>query len=320
MPLAKPGVVVAPPPPSLFPGVIRAPAKKAVRGTGVSAKYTKTLVFGPPGTGKTHCIASLLRMGKRVAVISTDIGETGLATIRAELMGSGDEGLLDNMIMLPAESFEDVVWLVGKPSVPPNWLSCEIEGGATVADFDPNWLVWDGFSNFQIDMVGGMVRGETDHLRAEGSAKGISQLRTDGYAMEQSDWGVVFLAAYQAVNAFLGLRGAGGKPLNKLVTCMSQVRQKQAERGQSSSGEFITTHHPMVQGQLAASFGGGFDIILRTGISADGEYRLIAHEKGGTGGSLSKRGIPLPAKIPNFSVVSAAIDEFLAIPSTSPGT
>jgi hypothetical protein len=216
----------------------------------------KALLFGGTGTGKNFAIARLLAIGKKLVVVTTDIGESGNLTVALYIRNVVKKPeLLDNLIEIPLYSYEEVQDFLANPTA----------FFPEIFTFDPDFIVWDGFGSFQQietqEYIGDMQQA--------GSA---SEGEEAGLQLDQRKWGMVKTATVRFMDKFLSLQGTTGKPWHKIVTCHEDIRMK----GGSGEGSVaVEKKQPLLSGAGGKIILGGFDLIIRTfaakGKSTSGE-------------------------------------------------
>lgn len=208
------------------------------------------MIFGVTGTGKTYSIVPLLLGGAKVLVLSTDIGSSGLLSVKIALRKQKPEAL-KNLVEIQLHSYQAVIDFLSNPeSVFPE-----------IYDFDPDWIVWDTFSSFQQIELSEMV-GEMTPVGKDPSAG-----RLAGLSFEQADWGMIRNSTVRVLDKFLSLNNKkSGKSWYKLVTAHEALRQVPGV-----SGEFREAREPMIQGAAGKLVAGAFDLIIRTHTKSGGE-------------------------------------------------
>ena len=207
----------------------------------------RLFLFGPAGSGKSFFIKDLLKNGWKVAVISTDIGGSGMAAVEAPLRREGSEAALENGVDIEIRSFEELDAFLRNPA----------KFWPEIYDWDPDIIYWDGFGAFQQieinEYVGGM-EGE--------SKKGPSEQRGSGLKLEQSDWGLVMNATIRSLDRFCSLHNRKtGKIWHKLVSAHENIKSVQTGPTTSVLGE---AKEPLLSGRGGIMARGAFDLILKT--------------------------------------------------------
>jgi len=280
---------------------VKAPQhRKGQKLSDTQVDYIKMMWFGLAGSGKTHLIGQFVRdLGMKVAIISTDIGDSGHLTIKNDLIAAGKQQLLDNVYLLSLEGWAEVSDFLRNPYKydPGMW------------DFNPDILAWDGFSGFQqVDIseyIGDMQPAE----KGDGSTRERSDFRESGLQFEQADWGAVRNATVRSADKFLGIGNPSGKPLHKILTCHEAVAYKPVDSNKKHGPQqVVESYKPLLQGSGGTMILGGFDLIMRTKVKTritdnDGakrEYFLIT---AGTENLVAKnRGFDLEPTIPASAI------------------
>src|SRR5262249_14955160 len=122
--------------------------------------FIKICLYGDYGSGKTFALADLAeKHGLKMVVLTTDIGGDGLSTVVAELKDRGRLDLIDtNFIHVTLESYDQVSEFIDKPEL---YIP-------EIYDFDPDMIVWDGFSNFQKLYVSDAVESDPEVIDRNG--------------------------------------------------------------------------------------------------------------------------------------------------------
>jgi hypothetical protein len=285
------------------PSTITPPRKKAFTLNEPEVDYAKLLFFGPTGSGKTYTFGQLAALGYKVAIMTTDIGDTGHLTIKAYLKSIGKSELLKNVLIIPLEDYKEVTTFLKAPEK-------VVEG---IYEFDPDFLGWDGFHGFQqvhLSEYVGEMTGARDKDRGD--------FRESGLVLEMQDWGAIRNATIRVTNDYFRLHNRlTGKRWHKIMTCAEQLTQKQmADR--LGNAIVVEAHRPALQGMGGQMLLGGFDLILKTKVKvtkaddgAQREYLYIA--EGSENLIAKKRGINIPPQIPaDMSYVWAKVQEILS--------
>lgn len=228
----------------------------------------KFLIFGNAGTGKTFTAAQLLEEGFRVALLSTDLGDSGHITIKNRLIESGNAHLLGNGALVAIDGYNDVGKFLDNPW---KWPISETE---TLGEFDPEFLYWDGFSYFQQAEISehiGTFEDKKDKERGD--------FRDSGLVFEERDWGALRNATIRNIKNFLALRRPNGKPLHKVVTCLEDTKMKPVSSNARDGQTLVELSKPLIQGAGGRLILGGFDLICKTKAvdkrDAPREFKLI---------------------------------------------
>ncbi len=221
----------------------------------------KALLFGPTGSGKTYTLVGLLLLGFVVFVVSTDIGGEGLSTVKLALKKLGRADLLDNCISVVLSTYGEVETFLSNPAA----IYPEIY------DVDIDFLVWDGFSGFQQNLLSDEI-GQMTPARGE-NGKEVSDARESGLQFELQDWGMVKTGTVRNLDKFLKLHNVkNGRIWHKLVTCLEGLKSVKTSDGTS----YKETREPMLQGSANKLIGPAFDLILNTRIMSEGEDKKRA--------------------------------------------
>ena len=229
---------------------------KARKGTDEN-DYLKILAYGIPGVGKTNAISGLLRHNLRVFVCSTDFGGSGLRTVKANLRDKVE--CLDNLFEYEFQSYSEFSQFLQDPSI------IDIDD-QDIYSFNPDFLVWEGMSNWQQNMLDDYV------LDMEPGTKNSSKQRLEGLRAEQQDWDAIKRGTNRSLDTFLKLHNVKtGKSWHKYVTC------HEGEAKQDNlTGEL--RRDPLIQGGARSSIGGAFDLVIqmvKTGSEDKTKYEYI---------------------------------------------
>lgn len=211
--------------------------------------HIKIFLYGNWGTGKTYFIVGLLELGFKVFVVSTDIGGSGLNTVKLHILNVLKKPeLLKNIKELVLNSDDEMQQFVDKPSA----------YYPEIYDFDPDFLFWDGFGAWQQsklkDKIGDMPLESKKHELAPAVAA--------GYQFEMTQWGMLSTATMRTLDKFCALHNAKtGKLWHKAVTALEGLKSKPIEGQQAS--ELKETKEPLLQGSGGVMSGAAFDLIIR---------------------------------------------------------
>jgi hypothetical protein len=220
-------------------------ANRAKRLSAMNQFAVKILLFGGTGTGKTTALARLLALGKKILCITTDIGETGNLTVTLYIKNVLKRPeLLENFVEIPLYSFEEVDDFLTNPAA----------FFPEIYDFDPDFIVWDGFSSFQLidlqEYVGEMMLPGNS---SEGESSGLQ--------LDQRKWGMVKNATVRKLDKFLSLSNPRSeKPWHKIVTSHESLTMK----GGATGSVAVEKKEPLLSGAGGKVILGGFDLIFRT--------------------------------------------------------
>lgn len=215
--------------------------------------YHKILGYGEPGMGKTKAIEEFLKAGLRVFVLSSDMGGSGLKTVKQELTRAGKRELLRNLKELEIAEYKDVGEFLDVLNDPAqkDAVTVETDGGEVALwDWDPDMLVWEGFGNFQTNDVTNYVLQQT----APGYDK-VSDARAEGLRAELQDYDSIKRGTMTYMNDFLRTHNPiTGKVLHKYVT-MHEKEPKEGAVGEKAE--------MMLVGAARKVIAGGFDLVIR---------------------------------------------------------
>jgi len=278
------------PPPTKSPSVLRAPKAeyRVIDPEEEEFKPTVNIGFmGLPGTGKTKFLADLIEAGAKIFVINTDPGMVGEETILAQCIKNGTKDkFVKNFRGIRLSTYDLVNEFMENP----------LKFYPKLYEFDPDFLVWEGFANWQQTKLSEKVS-ELYVQEVEDSKSGnktISETRSEGFKYETQDWGKIRNGTVNAIDDFLMMNNkATGKQIHHILTLHESVEtiQIKTEGGMAKSEEKASSR-PAVQGAGKNFLGGGFALILRTVRDGDKFYYENSTK---TLGLTKNRGIDLPS-------------------------
>jgi hypothetical protein len=240
-------------------------------------------LMGLPGTGKTKFIADLIELGARIFSINTDPGGAGMETILSQCLRNNNfEKFKTNFREIQISDYDTLDEFLENPEkfYPKIW------------EFNPDFLVWEGFSNFQQTMLSEKI-GELYRDAVENSSnKNISETRAEGLKLEMQDWGMIRNGTIRRIEDFLQIKNPNKSAFPKILTiheAVETVTLKQ-ENGIPKVEERASAR-PALQGGAKNILGGGFSLILRT-TNEGKKYYYENTTK--TLGMTKNRGIDLP--------------------------
>ena len=161
---------------------------------------TKSLVYGPLGSGKTFFALGPLLCGEKLLVLSTDFGGNGLITLANRLQKLGKVELLDNILNLDVAEYEDVIAFYEDPlSYVPDLMA-----------FKPTVHPWEGFSTFNNDLLD-EYSDKKDEFRDV----------TEGFA----HWYDIRRATMRSLRKFMGFTLPDGTRMHKIMTAIEGKAQ-----------------------------------------------------------------------------------------------
>lgn len=256
------------------------------------ALTVKIAAFGESGSGKTYALVPLLELGYKIAVINTDFGGNGLVTVRNELIRRDERQLLKNIW------FADFPVADGYRSVMA-FLRDTFGVYPDLTDFNPDWLVWEGFSTFQMAQVDDEL---TESLTIDDEER-------------WTHWAGVRRGTIRALAYFLSARDPRGKRWHKYLTCLEgderevskakkafsgasaglsieETLKKAAEQAEKkpAGGKGGTTgaRAPLIQGSSQALLPAGFDLVLEMVRLSDGPNMKYTYNSTGVEGIKAK--------------------------------
>lgn len=219
--------------------------KELVASLGEDADWTKLLVQGLTGSGKTFLIVGALLRGLRVFVASTDIGGNGLKSVRDEMQRLGKLDLYNsNLAVFEFKSYEDFAAFTTNPDVVK-------VAGKKLWDWDPDLFVWDGLSNFQESHIWRYV------MSLDPLSNDATESREEGVQAGLVEWGQIRKCTTLQIDQFLQCHSPKGKLIHKLVTVLLDDGKEDKFTHQVAKG-------PLILGAARSYIGPAFDYILTT--------------------------------------------------------
>lgn len=225
------------------------PRKSRVRrGDDNTATPLKLLLFGDWGTGKTYSAIGLLRHGYKVLFVTSDIGGSGLSTIKLYIKNVLKQPeLLENFYEIVITNDDEMQMFVEDPS----------KFFPEIYDIDFDFLFWDGFAGWQQshlkDKIGEMA------LESSNSNRELKPAVAAGLHFEMTQWGMLTSSTIRTLDKFCGLNNKKtGKIWHKVVTAQEGVKSKEGKQG------LYETKEPLLQGAGGVLSGAAFDLIIRT--------------------------------------------------------
>lgn len=223
-------------------GPVRA-APKVFGGEDMIPEPLKIFMFGKQGSGKTYAIKALLVAGYKVYYISTDMGGLGLRSFTAELRSEDPPAMKRLRGLTSIETVADVMKFLYKPA--------ELDPG--IWEFDPDFIIWDGYSNFQQVMVPDNIYGESD-------------AKIEDRVTEQKEWMQLKNASLTSLTRFVRIANpVTGKIIHKIVISHEDIRNPSGTIGSLPSSEGVELFVPWFQGSGKQQILGAFDVSIRTG-------------------------------------------------------
>lgn len=253
----------------------------------------KILIYGDTGTGKTRSILGLLSEGLKVLYFSTEIGGTGLMTVRLEAPAEHLERLYE------VEGLRDYRVITEFMRDPGKLLP-------DIYEIDPDVIFWDGLTEGQLVHLEEYI-GEQIHLKNE---REESDARRSGLQLEQRDWSMVLNGTVRMVKDYLYMHNTQtGRAWTKIATCKEAEKERVEDPANSDAKpKYKAKNTMLIHGGAKKLIEGGFDLILRTRVkssptkSEDREFLYCTAPRDNQ--TAKSRGIALPPEMPgDFSVV-----------------
>lgn len=227
----------------------------------------KAMWYGESGIGKTYIVLQLLLMNFSVLYFSTEMGGDGLRTVTSGLKALNRLDLLENLLVVPPfVDYEAVSDFLQDPQsiCPGLWcdtLDKRITSGEptkkeAVPGFNPDFIFWDGFSEFQLLYLERYIADELqpDTPRAE---------REAGLFAVEKDWNMVMNGTLRGSHDFFQIRDPlTGREPHKIVTCKQAEKERDAVPGVDGKPLMKAKKTFILQGAAKKIFEGAFDFIF----------------------------------------------------------
>jgi hypothetical protein len=263
--------------------VLQVPRSQRVKsGDDAEATPIKIEIYGAWGSGKTFCIKSLLDLGFKVLVVTTDIGGSGLSSVKIPLRREGKQELLKDLLReVILDNDEEVQAFVFDPTT----------FFPEIYEWNPDFVVWDGWGSWQqiqlMERVGAMP--------TERKGKELAEAVEEGLKLEQDQWGMIKIGTTRTTHKFCALSNkTTGKVWHKILT--AQEGYKSVKQGDNTS-ELKETKQPLVQGAGGILSGGAFDLIIRTAKDTVGGKDTFKYQIRQQNTVSKVRGFELPAEM-----------------------
>lgn len=240
MELAKPMVKLGPGPTVSTAKAPKMKMKKA--GEDTDKRQINYLIFGESETGKSATIAQIASMDLKTFAIFTDLGnDNGIsgAQVYSNLRKT-PEKFKSNVAWVSLEDIDTIREFLDDPAK-------VVEG---FWDFNPDFLVWDGFSFFQQMYIMPEVE---EVINKDDSSEG----RMENY----QGWGMTKNRTIRASSDFLGIKNPNGKALHKVVT--TAVKYGSEKTGPDKT-EVKAKHEMDISGAASRIIRHGFDVVFET--------------------------------------------------------
>jgi hypothetical protein len=298
-----------------FIGGVKSPSKtklKAWSGDNPADDWYKVLAWGNNGSGKTFLEVGLLELGFKVFHLDTDFGGNGTRTVKEILKQRGKSELLKNFKGIDIGDLadgglvKDTNRSVRGYKALGMWLDnpdiVEVADGVDIYAWDPEWIVWDGGSNFQTNILDEYIL-ELDPFvgkERDGSPKEADARRAEGLRAEVADWDAIRRGTFRKFEQFLTSHNrVTGRRWSKLVT---MVEQPPKDAQQAKSPDDLKPR-PAIAGGAKNFFNGGFDLVLHTVTKLDLKQNLIYEYEINPGKSFTKnRALPVGSTEPGDPV------------------
>jgi len=246
----------------------------------------KIMFYGDTGTGKTRTILGLLRSGLTVLYFSTEIGGSGLRTVKEE--ASPDE--LSRLYEL--EGLTDYRTLTTFLRSPEKLIS-------EIYDLNVDLFFWDGGSEGQLVQLEEYI-GESILPKNE---REISDARRSGLQLETRDWSMVLNGTVRMVKDYLNMYNVRtGKRWHKILTFKEQEKERIEDlSGADSKPKYRAKNSMLIHGGAKKLVEGAFDFIIRTRVktsAVDKTSEFLYCTAPSDSQTAKSRGVKLPAEMP----------------------
>lgn len=232
---------------ALVPRVVGNPLPKVQHLDAANSNFLKIMVFGEPGSGKTDAIVGFLLAGLKIFVLTTDLGGSGLITVSNRLKALDREDLLANIKNVDLNEVPHIITFLEHPEkVYPE-----------IYEFDPDMLVWEGFSFFQTVVLDEYV------LETEQIGKSEIELRDKGLFAVQTDWNAMRRGAMRYSNKFLQMHNKQtGQLWHKYMTFQEDMPERDKE------GKELSTYKrkPLLYTAANTLMRAGFDLVIHMAV------------------------------------------------------
>lgn len=218
------------------------------------------LGYGVPGAGKSLAIFGLLKAGLKVAVLSTEAGGTGLRSVMSAAEAADRAELLNNLVYYDLPSFEYLDSILGDrkdTSYSAFWgLPAE---NKTLLEFNPDIIVWDGFSNFQVNYIDEYVLSLDYAANIEKLA--MSEMRNEGLIAGEKDWDAIGRLTKRYLDRFVNISRPDGTKPHVYVNCWE--KEPDLDNPGRKVKEADKQYRPFLVGSARQQILGYFDFAIR---------------------------------------------------------
>jgi len=246
----------------------------------------KTMIYGDTGTGKTFVIRDLLRIGLDVLYFSTELGGSGLRTVKEdatpdmlshlyEVEGLTDYNTLTTFLKTPEKLWPEVY------------------------DVPIDLVFWDGGSEAQLVQLEEYI-GENILPKNE---REISDARRSGLQLETRDWSMVLNGTVRMVKDYLNMYNVRtGKRWHKILTFKETEKERVEDlAGGDSKPKYRQKNSMLIHGAAKKLVEGAFDFIIRTRVKTNAIEKtseFLYCTLPSDSQTAKARGVKLPAEMP----------------------
>ena len=212
-------------------------------------KVEKIGLFGDPATGKTSFLVGPLVVDDncKVLVVSTDLGTDGTEALVdwAHMNDRMDIVQPERLLNITIGSYKPFyAFLNGEAEkfLPPNWI--------------PDLIMHDGMTSMNVDAI-------DEEMLVEHESKEMkdNDLREDGLAAGQQDWGGIKRLTLRTMRQFMSLQ-IGGKMPHKVVTYLRA--EGKVDDSKAALRAVQTRDGPLLQGTGRAFANVPVDLFIKT--------------------------------------------------------
>ncbi len=245
----------------------------------------KLMFYGDTGTGKTYTLWELLRLGLNVVYFSTEIGGSGLRTVKEN---ATDEELSHLFEIEGLTDYQTLTTFLKTPDkLLPDFYDQEIDV-----------IFWDGGTEAQLVQLEEYI-GENILPKNE---REISDARRSGLQLEQRDWSMVMNGTVRFVKDYMNMYNVkSGKRWHKIMT-FKESEKERVEDPTSDKPKYKAKNTMVIHGAAKKLVEGAFDFIIRTRVKTsavgDKKTEYLYCTLPSDSQTAKSRGVKLPSEMP----------------------